>query len=143
MLAGNVWIVIFWCIGLTSKKGIFEMRNFRELEIWKESVDLTVSMYSIVKSFPNNEKYGLVSQMNRCSVSIASNIAEGCRGGNKELVHFLNIALGSSFELETQLEIANRIGFIDKEIFDNMISKLNILQKRINSFRTSIKRLGS
>ena len=114
------------------------MRNFRELDIWKEAVKLSTDIYRIANAFPKSEIYGLTSQIRRCSVSIASNIAEGCRGSNKELVHFLNITLGSSFELETQLVIAHNLGYLEDDIFNTTLERLNILQKRINAFRAHI-----
>ncbi|NJK82924.1 MAG: four helix bundle protein [Saprospiraceae bacterium] len=115
------------------------MRNFRELHIWELAIGFSVQVYSATDKFPKREQYGLVSQMNRASVSIASNIAEGCRGSDKELVHYLNLALGSSFELETQLIIAQRLEYIEQKQFNSLIEQLNILQKRINAFRSSIK----
>ena len=77
--------------------------------------------------------------MSRSAVSIPSNIAEGCRGSNKELNQFLNIALGSSFELETQIEISKNLGYIDQIQYDELITKINTLQRRINAFRSSVK----
>jgi four helix bundle protein len=115
------------------------MRNFRDLEIWKEAMNFTLVIYQLVKEFPPEEKFGLRSQMTRCAVSIPSNIAEGCRGSNKELIQYLNIALGSSFELETQLEISNKVGYIEKNKCDMSIKNLNRLQKRINAFRNHLK----
>jgi four helix bundle protein len=113
------------------------MRDFRKLEIWQDSIKLCEKIYDLVKLFPDDEKFGLSSQMKRSVVSIPSNIAEGCRGSNKELKHFLNIALGSSFELETQIEIAFRVLILDLDK-KALIEELNILQRRINSFRNSI-----
>ena len=115
------------------------MRNFRELEIWKEAMSIVNDIYRLTSVFPDNEKFGLKSQMCRSAVSIPSNISEGCRGTEKELIQFLSIALGSSFELETQLEIAYNQKYIEKEMFEMLLSNLNILQKRINSFRTHLK----
>lgn len=115
------------------------MRDFRKLTIWKEGVDFSVLIYKIAGEFPKHEKYGMFSQVTRAAVSIPSNIAEGCRGSNKELVHYLNIALGSAFELETQLTIAKRIGYIENDIHLKSIEQLNLLQRRINSFRNTIK----
>ncbi len=77
--------------------------------------------------------------MNRSAVSIPSNIAEGCRGSDKELRQYLSIALGSSFELETQLILATRLVYIEEVEFNALLGRLNILQKRINAFRNSIK----
>ena len=115
------------------------MRNFRTLEIWKDSMQIVTEVYRLVEQFPSSEKFGLISQISRSAVSIPSNIAEGCRGSDKELIQFLNIALGSSFELETQLEISHNIKYLGKEDFELSRDKINILQKRINAFRSSIK----
>ncbi|MFT5513466.1 MAG: four helix bundle protein [Bacteroidia bacterium] len=115
------------------------MRNFRTMHIWKESLELTTIIYDLVKVLPPEERYGLKSQITRSSVSIPSNIAEGCRRSNKEFRHFLNIALGSSYELETQLIISSRIGLVDSETVKNVQLNLTTLQKRINAFRNSIK----
>ncbi|RTY92279.1 four helix bundle protein [Flavobacterium sp. GT3R68] len=90
--------------------------DHKDLEVWKKSMDLVVSLYQITKRFPDSEKYGLTSQMTRAAVSIPSNIAEGAaRKGNKELLQFLYIAIGSLSELETQYLIAVRLTFIEKE----------------------------
>lgn len=87
------------------------MHNFRELNIWKKSLDLSVDVYRITEEFPVVEKYNLISQIVRSAVSIPSNIAEGSgRGTNKDFCRFLNIALGSAYELETQLTISNKLG---------------------------------
>ena len=78
--------------------------NFKKLKIWQEGMELVVETYKVTKTFPSEEKYGLISQLNRCSVSIPSNIAEGIgRQSNKETIHFLYLSKGSSNELETQL----------------------------------------
>lgn len=116
------------------------MRNFRDLRIWTAAVDLSVEVYQISKKFPKEERYGLTSQITRAAVSIASNIAEGCRGSDKELIQFLNISLGSAFEVETQLLIAQKIGYIPIEEYQITQERLQILQKQINSFRNSIKK---
>jgi len=116
------------------------MRNFRNLEVWKEAIDLASFVYTLTKKFPKQEQYGLVSQINRCSVSIPSNIAEGCsRSSEKEYARFLEIAIGSSFEMETQLEISKNLNYLDSETFKSIVERLNVLQRRINALRTSIK----
>lgn len=116
------------------------MRNFRNLEVWKEAIELASLIHKITKEFPKHELYGLISQINRCSVSIPSNIAEGCsRASEKEFSRFLEISIGSSFEMETQLEIARNLNYLDSELFNTIIEKLDVLQKRINALRTSIK----
>jgi len=115
------------------------MRNFRELEIWKRSYKVANEIYTITTKFPDNEKYGLISQMRRCAVSIPSNIAEGSsRSSNKEMKRYIEIAIGSSFELETQLLIATEQGLTatgTSEILD----EINQIQKMMNAFRTKLK----
>ena len=76
--------------------------NFKELLVWKKSIELVKSIYQITSMLPSDERFGLISQMNRSSVSVPSNIAEGSgRTSDKEFLHFLNIAIASSYELET------------------------------------------
>jgi len=115
------------------------MRNFRTLDIWKEGIEITREIYENLDYFPNRERYGLLSQICRSAVSIPSNIAEGASRDNKEYKRFLSFALGSSFELETQLIIASQIGYFKDEICKDLLLKLNVLQRRINSFRNSLK----
>ena len=115
------------------------MRNFRDLEVWKEAIEIVKKVYTVTSSFPITEKFGLVSQMNRSAVSIPSNIAEGCsRKTSIDFARFIEIALGSSFELETQIIIANNLNYISNEKTEIIIAELNILQKRINALREAI-----
>ncbi len=115
------------------------MHNFKELHIWQDSMDIVEDIYKRIGNFPKNEQFGLVSQMNRCSVSIPSNIAEGSgRESNKDYRRFLSISLSSAFELETQLIIASRIGFLKKDDFERIIEKLNKVQKMIFVFRKKL-----
>lgn len=80
------------------------MRNFRELKVWQDARQLIKDIYLITQLLPDTEKYGLISQINRCSVSITANIAEGCgKYSNKDFVRFLQISLGSAYELESHL----------------------------------------
>lgn len=117
------------------------MHNFKQLNIWEESKDFCVVVYKLTSSFPKSEIYGLTSQINRAVISIASNIAEGAgRGTNKDFSRFISIALGSSFELETQLIIASEINYIDKTIFDELMKKLNIIQKKLVNFNKYLKK---
>jgi four helix bundle protein len=91
------------------------MTSFRDLELWKLSVDFVVDVYKITRKFPSSEVYGLSSQMQRAAVSIPSNIAEGSgRKNPKEFIQFLHIAKGSLAEIETQLEIALRLDYINE-----------------------------
>ncbi len=87
--------------------------DHKNLNVWKQSVDFVVDIYRVTASFPKEEIFGLTSQMRRSAVSIPSNIAEGAaRKGDAETIQFLYIALGSASELETQLVISNRLGFV-------------------------------
>jgi four helix bundle protein len=111
--------------------------NFKELLVWKKSIDLVKSVYLLTSSLPSEEKFGLISQMNRSSVSIPSNIAEGSgRKSNKEFLYFLNIAISSSFELETQLIISNQLFLID---VDNILSQISEVQKMIIGFKKNLE----
>jgi four helix bundle protein len=116
--------------------------NFKELQIWKRSIDLAVDVYKLISHFPVEEKYGLTSQCRRSAVSIPSNIAEGSgRGTNKDFSRFLDISLGSSFELETQLILAENL-FIDTDELENtnrINSELTEIQKMIFGFQNKLK----
>ena len=95
-------------------------------------MDLAEALYEASANLPSDEKYGLVSQMKRSSVSIASNIAEGSgRGSNKDFARFMNIALGSAFELETQILLSSRLGFLTDS--SNLLDKVTQIQKMLSS----------
>jgi four helix bundle protein len=117
------------------------MRNFRDYQIWNDAIILTKQVYGIISRFPDEEKYGLKSQIQRATVSIASNIAEGAsRKSEADFARFLEISLGSAFELETQLIIAKELSYINKEDFDLVLLDINTLQRRINSLITKIRK---
>lgn len=106
------------------------MHRYKELEIWKRSIDLSKKVYLTTSTFPSTEKYGLTSQLNRASVSIASNIAEGAgRNSDKEFNQFLGIAIGSMYEVETQLIIASEIGLINKEELNELCAQIQEMIK--------------
>jgi four helix bundle protein len=116
------------------------MHNFKELKIWQTGIEICKVIFELTKQFPVDERFGLISQMNRCAVSIPSNIAEGCgRKSNKELYQFLNIALGSSFELETQIIIAKEFNYITTEKADIICELIVQAQKMINGLQKSLK----
>ncbi len=108
--------------------------NFKNLKIWIISMDITNDIYKLTSIFPKSEIYGLVSHMNICSVSMPSNIAEGSNIGNKHFQHYLNISLGSSFELQTQLLIASQNNFLSKEKTVEIENKIIEFQKMTTSF---------
>ena len=92
------------------------IKSYRDLEVWKMSMELTVEIYQLTQSFPESKRYGLISQIQRAAVSVPSNIAEGHgRGHRKEYVHHLWMANGSLKEVETQLTLAVRLNFADKK----------------------------
>jgi len=100
--------------------------DHKNLNVWKESIDLVTHVYKICEMLPDSEKYGLISQLKRAAVSMPSNIAEGAaRNSDKEYIHFLYIALGSLSEIETQIVIAFRLSFINgQSLIDKEISSL-------------------
>jgi len=102
-------------------------------------MELAKLVYETTAQFPASEKYGLTSQINRSVVSIPSNIAEGAgRSSSKEFSQFLSITLGSAFELETQLYLAESFGFITSETLATLLSQLDPIQKMINSFKNTL-----
>ena len=104
--------------------------NPKELKVWQKSMDLAVEVYSSTAQFPSDEKYGLTSQIRRSAVPIPSNISEGAgRNSSKEFIYFLGIANGSSYELETQVIISNQLNLMSKEATDNILTKLDEIQK--------------
>lgn len=110
--------------------------NFRRMEVWKNAMELTKSVYNILSEIPNDERFGLKSQISRCSVSVPSNIAEGSgRTSEKEFLHFLNIAISSSYELETQLILVYDIYNIETK---SILTDLETLQKMIGAFKRTL-----
>ena len=116
------------------------MHNYKNLHIWQEGITLARRIYEVTSHFPANEKFGIVSQMTRAAVSIPSNIAEGAgRNSNKDFVHFLSIAIGSIFELHTQITICEQIGYITAEEAKELDEQTFTLQQQIYSYRQRIE----
>jgi len=102
-------------------------------------MNVVEEVYKITADFPKEERFGLLSQIRRCAVSVPSNIAEGAgRVSKNEFKHFLSISLGSSYELETQLELSLRLNYITKEKLDSISQKLDLVQKMIHGLHNSI-----
>lgn len=115
------------------------MHNFKNLKIWQKSRELVKRVFLLTKEFPAEEKYGLVSQMLRSAYSIPSNIAEGSgRASDKEFIRFLDIALGSAFELETQLILASDINYLPDEELKEVQASVQEIQKMIYSFKMNL-----
>jgi len=105
-----------------------KIKNFRDLKIWQKGIELVKEVYKVTRYFPKEELYGLSSQMRRAAVSIPSNVAEGFRRRhNKEFQQFLNIALGSSAELETQAVIAKELSYIDDKKEEELIDLIDYI----------------
>lgn len=116
------------------------MHKVEDLKVWQKSIELAKQVYKVVAELPDNEKYGLTSQIKRCTVSIASNIAEGAgRNSNKEFKHFLGIANGSSYELHTQLILVYELNLIEKNKIEDILNLIIEIQKMIYSFQKSLE----
>jgi four helix bundle protein len=110
-------------------------RNYRDLEIWKKGIGLAEKIYEITDSFPKREFYSLTSQMRRSAISIPSNIAEGfVRKHALEFKRFLSIAIGSLAELETQIELAARVRYLEGIRRSELLDKCNHLSRMLNKF---------
>ena len=117
------------------------MNSYHDLIVWQKSMDLAKKVYQLTKTFPKDEIYGLTSQIRRCSVSIPSNIAEGRgRNSDKEFIRFLNISLGSLYELQTQLELALAFQYISNidEVNNASIEIEKMLNALINSKKQKV-----
>ena len=117
------------------------MHNFEKLKIWQKAMDVAVEVYKVSLLLPNDERFNLIHQIKKCAVSIPSNIAEGYgRNTDKSFSHFLDISRGSLFEIETQLHIANELGFItNKDLYDQILSQIEEESKMINAFSKTLK----
>jgi four helix bundle protein len=116
------------------------VRNFRDLIVWQEGMALAKQIYLLTNSFPTEEKFGLVSQMRRCSVSVPSNIAEGHgRSSTGDYLRFLSIACGSLAELETQVVLSVELGFVTQEATKGVIECCAILGRRRQKLRSTLK----
>ena len=115
-----------------------KIKTFKDLTVWKKSADLAVTVYELTNSFPKEESYGLTSQLRRAAVSISSNIAEGFkRSFRKEKVQFYTIALSSLAEVESQIEIAKRLGYLNPADCDKLESKASEVNKMLSTLMRS------
>lgn len=116
------------------------MHRFKELEIWRKSRIFCSEIYNATSDFPTDEKFGLTNQLRRASVSIPSNIAEGSsRNSQKDFSRFLEIAIGSAYEIETQLLIASDLGFLKIEKLESLTNNLEEIIKMTSRFRATLK----
>lgn len=117
-----------------------KIRNYRDLIVWQKSMALVTEVYSITRLFPKEELYGLISQIRRSAVSIPSNIAEGYgRYSTNDYIRFLQIAIGSLNEFQTQLEIGLNLGYLSKDIFEKVYEQSREIERMLSSL---IKKVG-
>lgn len=116
------------------------IKTFRDLKIWQQSMELVTEIYKTTSQFPEEEKYGLTSQLRRSSVSIPSNISEGFgRNSQGDFKRFVNISMGSLFELQTQIEVAKNLEFISEEIFQKLYEDTREIERMMSSFIRTLK----
>ncbi|WP_026728084.1 four helix bundle protein [Flavobacterium denitrificans] len=116
------------------------MSHFKKILVWQKSISLVTKIYKVTRTFPKEETFGLTSQIRRSSVSIPSNIAEGSgRESNKDFLRFLYISLGSLFEMQTQLEIAKNIIYINEEEFNLIYEDSREIERMLASLIRKLK----
>lgn len=117
------------------------MFRFERLEVWRKAVDFADLVYAVTRTFPGEERFGLTSQMRRASVSISSNIAEGTgRSTGRDFAHFIEIAYGSLMEVVSQLRIAQKQSFVEKQDNESLCNMAEELARMLSGLRTSLKR---
>ncbi len=115
------------------------MHNFKKLKIWQDGIELVRENYKLTRTFPDFERFNLVSQMNRCAVSIPSNVAEGSsKSTDKHFNKYLEDSLGSAFEWETQLIVAFNENYLSEEKFKELEQKIKQIQKMISRFQSGL-----
>jgi four helix bundle protein len=115
------------------------MHRYKDLTVWQKAMELVVEIYKVTEKFPSKERYGLISHMNRCAISIPSTIAEGAgRNTTKDFDHFLAISLGSSFELSIKLVLSNRLGYIPMEVVEQLELELSHIQNMVVKLKKSL-----
>jgi len=117
------------------------MKTHRDLQVWKHSIDFVEKIYRLTQEFPSEEKYGLVSQLRRSALSIPSNIAEGAaRGSTKEYIYFTRVSLGSVAELETQLIVSHRLGYIESSDLLQLLEERASIARQLQAMHKSLSR---
>jgi four helix bundle protein len=116
------------------------MQDYTKLKVWQKSIDFVSQLYVATKLFPSSELYGLTNQMRRAAISISSNIAEGSgRKSKSDFARFLDIALGSAFEMECQILIAYNLGYLDEEKYKTFYDDINQIKKMLSSLINSVR----
>jgi four helix bundle protein len=116
------------------------MKDFRDLKVWQRAHQITLAIYRCTRSFPREETYGMVSQLRRCSSSVAANIAEGCgRSGNAEFGRFLTVAMGSASELEYFLLLARDLEYLSRETHDAVTKDVVEMRRMVNRLMSKVR----
>ena len=116
------------------------MRDFTKYEVWNDAIEIARMIYLVSEQFPSEEKFGLISQIRRSAISISSNIAEGCsRSSEKDFKRFIEISLGSAFELRSQLIISNKLGYFKENQESEIYALLDKISKQLNSLITKLR----
>ena len=116
------------------------MKDFRDLKVWARAHQITLAIYRATREFPREETYGMVSQLRRCSASVAANIAEGCgRVGNPEFGRFLGMAMGSASELEYFLLLSRDLDFISKAKYESMARNVCEMRRMLNGLMAKVQ----
>ena len=117
------------------------MNRFKDLKVWQEAIELSVEVYALCKSLPNEEKFGLISQLQRASVSVSANIAEGAGRNNKgEFYQFIGIAIGSLSEVESLMVLTVRLGYIKEKESELIEARVLKIQNMLYKLKVSIKK---
>jgi len=120
-----------------------KIKSYRELLIWQKSIQVVTNIYKLTRDFPKEELFGITSKIRRCAISIPSNIAEGFgRNSQGDFKRFLNISLGSTYELQTQIEISQNLEYLNTENYKYLMESCVELEKMMNSLVSKIKAKG-
>lgn len=116
------------------------IKSYRDLQVWQDAIGIVADVYKATENFPRSEAFGLASQIQRAAVSVPSNVAEGhARGSDREFHHFLSISLGSIAEVETQLMIAEKLGYLDQNKTLDLLAKMDRLGKMLKGLQKTVK----
>lgn len=120
---------------------VSKVESFRDLKVWRRGIEITLAVYRVTADFPDDERFGLTSQLRRCATSIPSNAAEGhARKTTKEFLRFISIATGSLAELQTQLTIADRLGYLPEGSKSNLKTLCDEQSRMLTGLRNSLRR---
>ncbi len=117
------------------------METHKDLRVWQQSIEMVTSLYKVTMTFPKDELFGLVSQLRCAAVSVPSNIAEGyARGTDREKLHFLRMSSGSMSEIETQLMLSLKLGYMSQEVYKELSESVTAVWKQLNALISSVKK---